>query len=265
MPPPPSPSLHTHTDESELLVQMPLVMRTAIAGCDNQMLVDMLLRLKSIVYLPGDFVCKKNIDFHHFLLLDCVDSYFQVSVLGCIVSHFLFVALGFIVFHYSMSVSWVCRLSLPVSFSLGVASLLLPSLAHIFPLQGDIGKEMYIIKAGEVQVIGGPDNKIVFVTLKAGCVFGEISLLQSSKDGGNRRTANVAAHGFANLFVLDKKDLQDILSKAPAAAAAEANKKTGMALFAPKPPTPKMLRAFGQFNKAAFIEKLKLASSGDKQ
>ncbi|KAJ8276902.1 hypothetical protein GJAV_G00069180 [Gymnothorax javanicus] len=141
-------------DESELLEQMPIVMRTAIAvdinlatfqkidlfkGCDNQMLVDMLLRLKSIVYLPGDFVCKK----------------------------------------------------------------------------GDIGKEMYIIKAGEVQVIGGPDNKTVFVTLKAGCVFGEISLLQSAKDGGNRRTANVAAHGFANLFVLDKKDLNDILVHYP--------------------------------------------------
>ncbi|TRY56032.1 hypothetical protein DNTS_013859 [Danionella cerebrum] len=138
-------------DESELLEQMPLVMRTAIAvdinlatfqkidlfkGCDNQMLVDMLLRLKSIVYLPGDFV-------------------------------------------------------------------------------GDIGKEMYIIKAGAVQVIGGPDNKIVFVTLKAGCVFGEISLLQSSANGGNRRTANVAAHGFANLFVLEKKDLFDILVHYP--------------------------------------------------
>ncbi|XP_061095048.1 cyclic nucleotide-gated cation channel beta-3-like [Conger conger] len=206
-------------DESVLLEQMPLVMRTAIAvdinlatfqkidlfkGCDNQMLVDMLLRLKSIVYLPGDFVCKK----------------------------------------------------------------------------GDIGKEMYIIKAGEVQVIGGPDNKIVFVTLKAGCVFGEISLLQSSKDGGNRRTANVAAHGFANLFVLDKKDLNDILvhypeaqkvlarkgrklmkAKGPAAAAAEADKKKGLALFTPRPPTPKILKAFGRFNTTGFMEKLKTSSA----
>ncbi|KAL4631047.1 cyclic nucleotide-gated cation channel beta-3-like [Arapaima gigas] len=188
-------------DESDLLEQMPLGMRTAIAvdinlstfqkielfkGCDNQMLVDMLLRLKSIVCLPGDFVCKK----------------------------------------------------------------------------GDIGKEMYIIKDGEVQVVGGPDNKIVFVTLKAGCVFGEISLLQSSKNGGNRRTANVVAHGFANLFVLDKKDLNDILvhypesqkvlaskgrklikSKGPAATG-DAEQKKGMALFNPKPQTPKMLCAF---------------------
>uniref|UniRef100_A0A7N8Y944 Cyclic nucleotide-gated cation channel beta-3-like n=1 Tax=Mastacembelus armatus TaxID=205130 RepID=A0A7N8Y944_9TELE len=141
-------------DESELLDKMPLVMRTAIAvdinlatfqkialfqGCDQQMLVDMLLRLKSIVYLPGDFVVKK----------------------------------------------------------------------------GDIGKEMYIIKSGAVQVVGGPDNSIVFVTLKAGSVFGEISLLQSAKDGGNRRTANVKAHGFANLFVLEKKDLFDILVHYP--------------------------------------------------
>ncbi|TRY56029.1 hypothetical protein DNTS_013859 [Danionella cerebrum] len=214
-------------DELELLDKMPLVMRTAIAvdinlttfqkidlfkGCDNQMLVDMLLRLKSIVYLPGDFVCKK----------------------------------------------------------------------------GDIGREMYIIKAGAVQVIGGPDNKIVFVTLKAGCVFGEIrislSLLQSAKDGGNRRTANVAAHGFANLFVLDKKDLNDILVHYPesqkvlakkgrklmkakgktAPVKDEGEKKKGLALFGAKPPTPKMLRAFGGFGKGGLLEKLKQAQAAEK-
>ncbi|XP_067904997.1 uncharacterized protein [Heterodontus francisci] len=139
-------------DETELLVQLPEKMRLDIAidvnysivnkvalfqGCDRQMIYDMLKRLKSVVYLPGDYVCRK----------------------------------------------------------------------------GEIGREMYIIKAGEVQVVGGPDGKTVFVTLRAGSVFGEISLL--SVGGGNRRTANVVAHGFANLFILDKKDLSDILTHYP--------------------------------------------------
>uniref|UniRef100_UPI001ED7DCAD cyclic nucleotide-gated cation channel beta-3-like n=1 Tax=Scatophagus argus TaxID=75038 RepID=UPI001ED7DCAD len=206
-------------DESELLDKMPLVMKTAIAvdinlttfqkialfqGCDQQMLVDMLLRLKSIIYLPGDFVVKK----------------------------------------------------------------------------GDIGKEMYIIKSGAVQVVGGPDNSIVFVTLKAGCVFGEISLLQSAKDGGNRRTANVRAHGFANLFVLEKKDLFDILvhypesqkvlarkgrkltkAKGPAAAKTNEEKPKGLTLFGPKPPTPKLFKAFG---KGGLMDKLKKSKEEQK-
>uniref|UniRef100_A0A8C0IG94 Cyclic nucleotide gated channel subunit beta 3 n=1 Tax=Bubo bubo TaxID=30461 RepID=A0A8C0IG94_BUBBB len=139
-------------DESELLEQMPTKMQLALAidvnfaivnkvdlfkGCDTQMIYDMLLRLKSIVYLPGDFVCKK----------------------------------------------------------------------------GEIGREMYIIKQGEVQVLGGPDGTRVLVTLRAGAVFGEISLLAAG--GGNRRTANVVAHGFANLFILDKKTLNEILVHYP--------------------------------------------------
>ncbi|CAI9616572.1 unnamed protein product [Staurois parvus] len=108
-----------------------------LQGCDRQMIYDMLKRLRSVVYLPGDYVCKK----------------------------------------------------------------------------GEIGREMYIIKAGEVQVLGGPDGLTVLVSLKAGSVFGEISLL--AVGGGNRRTANVVAHGFTNLFILDKKDLNDILTHYP--------------------------------------------------
>lgn len=43
--------------------------------------------------------------------------------------------------------------------------------------------------------------------------FSDGSLL--AVDGGNRRTANVIAHGFANLFILDKKDLNEILVHYP--------------------------------------------------
>ncbi|XP_072426393.1 cyclic nucleotide-gated channel beta-3-like isoform X2 [Chiloscyllium punctatum] len=137
---------------SELLENLPVKMQLSIAidqnyaivskvdlfkECDKQMTYDMLLKLKSVVYLPGDFVCKK----------------------------------------------------------------------------GDVGKEMYIIKTGQVQVLGGPDDKEVLVTLKAGSVFGEISLLAGV--GGNRRTANVIASGFTNLFILDKKTLNEILMNYP--------------------------------------------------
>ncbi|XP_054553479.1 cyclic nucleotide-gated cation channel beta-1 [Talpa occidentalis] len=139
-------------DESELMVQLPDKMRLDLAidvnydivskvalfqGCDRQMIFDMLKRLRSVVYLPNDYVCKK----------------------------------------------------------------------------GEIGREMYIIQAGQVRVLGGPDGKSVLVTLKAGSVFGEISLLAIG--GGNRRTANVVAHGFTNLFILDKKDLNEILVHYP--------------------------------------------------
>ncbi|XP_066480498.1 cyclic nucleotide-gated channel beta-3 [Tiliqua scincoides] len=184
-------------DESELLEQMPGKMHLAIAidvnyaivskvelfkGCDNQMICDMLLRLKSIVYLPGDYVCKK----------------------------------------------------------------------------GEIGREMYIIKQGEVQVLGGPDGTKVLVTLRAGAVFGEISLLAAS--GANRRTANVVAHGFANLFILDKKTLNEILVHYPdsdkilkkkgKALMKKAGKPVGppqpvkgFAQLMQKPETPKMFKA----------------------
>ncbi|XP_071973042.1 cyclic nucleotide-gated channel beta-1 isoform X3 [Engystomops pustulosus] len=185
-------------DESELMIQLPDKMRLDLAidvnynivskvalfqGCDRQMIYDMLKRLRSVVYLPGDYVCKK----------------------------------------------------------------------------GEIGREMYIIKAGEVQVLGGPDGQTVLVSLKAGSVFGEISLL--AVGGGNRRTANVVAHGFTNLFILDKKDLNDILTHYPESQKVLRRKAKKMLkntnkpkdegpqqkgfqhIIPPRPETPKLLKA----------------------
>ncbi|XP_062417958.1 cyclic nucleotide-gated cation channel beta-3 isoform X2 [Pungitius pungitius] len=195
-------------DEQELLVQLPAKMRLDMAvdvnysivskvalfqGCDRQMVFDLLTRLKSVVYLPGDFVCKK----------------------------------------------------------------------------GEIGREMYIIKQGEVQVVGGPDLQTVFVTIRSGSVFGEISLLAGG--GGNRRTANVKVHGFANLFILDKKDLAEILVNYPESQKLLRKKaktmltkdqkteekvgaKEAVQVIPPRPDTPEMFKAALKVSQQAGLE-----------
>ena len=77
--------------------------------------------------------------------------------------------------------------------------------------QGDVGREMYIVKSGILQVLGTDDVSVV-ATLRDGHVFGEVSLLSIA---GNRRTASVRSCGYSCLFVLAKQDLQSVIDDYP--------------------------------------------------
>lgn len=81
--------------------------------------------------------------------------------------------------------------------------------------KGDIGKEMYIVKRGQLGVVSD-DGKQIFATLREGSVFGEISILNiAGNKNGNRRTANIRSIGYSDLFCLSKNDLWEVLMQYP--------------------------------------------------
>nr|pir hypothetical protein F14H8.6a - Caenorhabditis elegans [Caenorhabditis elegans] len=83
--------------------------------------------------------------------------------------------------------------------------------------KGDVGTEMYIVKEGFVEVVS-EDGQTIFVTLPAGFVFGELSILNiPGNKNKNLRTASVRSKGYSDLYVLDKEDLWEALHEYPQA------------------------------------------------
>lgn len=82
-------------------------------------------------------------------------------------------------------------------------------------LAGEVGKEMYIVARGRLQVVAD-NGKTVLATLRPGSYFGEISILNMG-NAGNRRTASVRSVGYSDLFCLKKQDLWDVLKDYPTA------------------------------------------------
>jgi glucose-6-phosphate 1-dehydrogenase len=74
--------------------------------------------------------------------------------------------------------------------------------------KGDVGREMYFLVKGEVDVLDGDGT--VITALGPGAFFGEISLLLSEP-----RIASVRAREHCDLFVLDKADFHRVLRDHP--------------------------------------------------
>ena len=74
--------------------------------------------------------------------------------------------------------------------------------------RGDIGRELYLIARGEVEVLD--DVGSVIKVLRDGDIFGEVGVLMSTP-----RNANVRAKTSCDLFVLEKADFSRILRDNP--------------------------------------------------
>lgn len=75
--------------------------------------------------------------------------------------------------------------------------------------KGEIGKSMFFITKGKVQVMDEASNT-VFATLGEGSFFGEIALLTSEP-----RTASVKSIDYCDLYTLDKETFDNVLARYP--------------------------------------------------
>ncbi|XP_063160866.1 cyclic nucleotide-gated cation channel alpha-4 [Candoia aspera] len=85
--------------------------------------------------------------------------------------------------------------------------------------KGDVGREMYFIREGQLAVVAD-DGVTQYAVLGEGLYFGEISIISiKGNKSGNRRTANIKSIGYSDLFRLSKEDLKEVLAEFPDAKA----------------------------------------------
>jgi CRP-like cAMP-binding protein len=75
--------------------------------------------------------------------------------------------------------------------------------------EGDEGKKVYFVIAGELEVLSGDEEKIISI-LKEGDFFGEIALFKNVT-----RTASVKAVTYCDLYSLSKARFDYVLEKFP--------------------------------------------------
>ena len=74
---------------------------------------------------------------------------------------------------------------------------------------GDYGEEMFFVVNGELNTLTHKEDRKL-TTLKAGDFFGEIALFKNKN-----RTATVKAISYCDVYVLDKKAFDKVLSRYP--------------------------------------------------
>ncbi|KER29418.1 hypothetical protein T265_13373 [Opisthorchis viverrini] len=79
--------------------------------------------------------------------------------------------------------------------------------------KGEIAREMFIIADGVLEVLG-PNNEVLAM-MASGDMFGEIGVLRI--EGQNKRTADVRAVGYTELYVLSRDDIMEALEDHPEA------------------------------------------------
>ncbi len=88
--------------------------------------------------------------------------------------------------------------------------------------KGDVGREMYIVSHGKLEVVAEEDGDVLRV-LNHGDYFGEISVLNLGASQ-RRRTAFVRSVGYSDLLCLSQNDLFDVLYDYPQAMEVLQNK-----------------------------------------